>query len=162
MQEKKSNLRNKLAREFGVKSQLEKKKSYLRYPMFINAPTFFYKKNILLEQGGFDEKYYLLEDQPYVLKLLKNTYDMGFINKNTVLYRVNNSSITGNVNINFVKVKYEHYKDRIRPSLNIWNPKDCIFRLYHDWSFFVKLNGLDRYKLVQYTLGLNKLLLKLV
>lgn len=55
----------------------------------------FFEKEVLLELGGYDEHYRLIEDYPMHMKLLKNGYCYGLIDEELVGYRVSSGSITG-------------------------------------------------------------------
>lgn len=55
----------------------------------------FFEKKVLLDLGGYDEHYRLIEDYPMHMKLLKNGYSFGFIDAELTGYRVSASSITG-------------------------------------------------------------------
>lgn len=55
----------------------------------------FFEKQVLIEMGGYNERYRLMEDYPMNMKLLKNGYYFGFIDEELVGYRVSAGSITG-------------------------------------------------------------------
>jgi alpha-1,3-rhamnosyltransferase len=60
-------------------------------PIF--APSTAIKRMVLLEVGGFDEKYTLLEDYPLWIKLTKLKYTFFYINEPLVKYRIHSNSV---------------------------------------------------------------------
>ncbi|AYO56919.1 hypothetical protein CO230_01500 [Chryseobacterium sp. 6424] len=66
----------------------DKYKSFLRYSVFLLAPTFFYAREVYDKNGGFDEECKLVEDRSFILKTLGNGINIEFLNKKTVKYRV--------------------------------------------------------------------------
>ena len=59
----------------------------LRTP-FIGAPSQFIKRDLILNNGGYNEKYGILEDIPMHLKLMSLGYKCYFLDKYTVNYRM--------------------------------------------------------------------------
>jgi len=59
---------------------------------YINTPTVFIKRNVIMENGYFDETIPLLEDWPMWLKLSKNGYKFFFLDISTINYRVHDQS----------------------------------------------------------------------
>lgn len=55
------------------------------------SPTLFFEKNAFCKIGGCDEKIRNLEDYPLKLRFLKYGYRMGYLEKETVQYRIHNS-----------------------------------------------------------------------
>ena len=126
---------NKVSKWFGKKNQIKMKKSYLRYPIMINVPTFFIKAEVLKNLGYYDEQFKLLEDQPFLIKLFLNNYEVEFINVTTVKYRHYESSVMNSSSNQFVKNLFDCYMIFARPNLKKNNIKDIFFRLYRDYSF---------------------------
>lgn len=58
---------------------------------FINSPSNFIKRSLLVEFGGFDERFPMLEDYPLWLKITQAGYKIYYLPKDTVLYRIHNS-----------------------------------------------------------------------
>lgn len=80
----------------------------------INAPSCFYNKNMLLEIGGYDNKYGY-EDHPLYLTILENGYALYYMPKETVGYRIHNSTVfdTGRLfKYEFVKQSKKFRKER--------------------------------------------------
>lgn len=70
------------------------------------SPSFFIKRDLILNLGGFDERFRLLEDYPLWLKLTKKGHKLFFMDKITVNYRqhkkaVNHTGISFIVNPNY-------------------------------------------------------------
>jgi glycosyltransferase involved in cell wall biosynthesis len=134
-------------KRFIRKSSLQsKRKSYIRNCVFLNVPTLFFSKEVLIYLNGFDERFRLLEDQPFILKALNHSYDICFLDKTTVNYRVFGNSITASGSIDFINELYRCYKTFRRPNLNSFNLKDLIFKIYLDIDFYFKLKGFNRKK----------------
>lgn len=74
------------------------------------TPSLFLNKTILLEVGGFDERFKLLEDYPLWLNLTRNGHKLYFMDKVTVNYRshanaINNSGNNDLINPNYFKME---------------------------------------------------------
>lgn len=76
----------------------------------INAPTSFLHKNTLLELGGFDDAYEVLEDLPLWAKFMNNNIRLHFLDKFVTKYRIHEENISGNRSKKFMNTKL--YKDR--------------------------------------------------
>ncbi len=81
---------------FNSKNCSEKLLAYAQYPLFLNIPSLFYSKNLFEVNQGFDDTIILLEDQPFIIKTLRNCYDIGYLDVNTVKYRKEQISTVGN------------------------------------------------------------------
>lgn len=77
--------------EFNTKSP--QFNTFLRYAPNI-APALFWKKNLIVRMGYFDERYTLFEDFPMIAKVLYEKNKIYFLGIPTVLYRINHQSIT--------------------------------------------------------------------
>lgn len=56
--------------------------------------SLFYSKKLFIRSGGFNEKYRLFEDTPWIVKMLSNGELLYYCDRITVLYRVGHPSIT--------------------------------------------------------------------
>lgn len=80
------------------------------------AATAFMNKRDLLDIGGFDENYPMLEDYPLWIKAVKNKYKIVFLNEETVIYRIHKDSISDNnatidiTNPDFFSKNYRYHK----------------------------------------------------
>jgi glycosyltransferase involved in cell wall biosynthesis len=134
-------------KRFIRKSSLQsKRKSYIRNCIFLNVPTIFFSKEVLIKLNGFDERFRLLEDQPLILKALNNSYSILFLDKTTINYRIFGNSITASGKLDFINELYRCYKTYRRPNLNSFNLIDLIFKMYLDVDFYFKLKGFNRKK----------------
>lgn len=161
--EKNTNNYNNISKKFGLKNKNEKKRSYLRYPIMLNIPTFFIKRELIVELKGYDERFKLLEDQPFLYKLFLNNYDVFFIEETTVLYRFHNESIIGSGGKSelFKENLFDSYRIYARPNLNNLNIKDLIFKLFLDTSFYIQRENLDKYFVFSAFLRLKNIIYKL-
>lgn len=81
-----------------------------RGKIIISGPTLFLHRNTLLSLGGFDEKYPFVEDYPLAMKFLRNGYNIGFVEKPLVLYRVYPESVS-RADTRFADSIYRAYED---------------------------------------------------
>ncbi len=67
---------------------LEQKGRFARlcYSNFISGATIYYSRRILEQLGGFDARFRLLEDHPFVLKTVLEGIDIAFMDQPTILY----------------------------------------------------------------------------
>jgi alpha-1,3-rhamnosyltransferase len=130
---------------FGKKNIIQKRKAYIRYPIMINTPSFFIQKKVLVTLTFFDENYKLLEDQPFLLKLFLNQYEVELIDTITVKYRFNNDSVTRKNNTTrlFQEDLLKAYKSYSRPNLDKCL-NDKIFKIYRDLSFYFIFKTVDQ------------------
>ncbi len=105
-------------------------------------PTLFVAKKIINKVGGFIEKYKLFEDTPFITKVLSYNVKIHHLPKYTVLYRINNDSITkANTktyffNISFERTKFQFHKDMVYPlfhwyELSFWIKEISFILLYY-------------------------------
>ena len=106
--------------KFFSKTYLEQKRHYLKYPLFLNTPSFFYSRALLETVGFFDEQYFYIEDTPLIYRVYENNYKISFLNKKTVLYRKDSGNITtkkSDLNRKLKEDLYLLYKNYRRPRL---------------------------------------------
>ncbi|MBF6598622.1 MAG: glycosyltransferase [Fermentimonas sp.] len=126
-----------------VKNQL---KAYIRWPIFLNVPSFFCKKEIVQNIGYCDENFWIYEDTTMVIRLLEKGVKPYYMKKPTVAYRIHLNSISRNEKMNN-KREIEAYKifQKYRlKHLNFFNPFD-VSVYYESWLRF-KYKGLFGYK----------------
>lgn len=79
-----------------AKETREEQYKKILYANWVVSPAAdFFEKQVLIDMGGYNERYRLMEDYPMNMKLLKNGYYFGFIDEELVGYRVSAGSITG-------------------------------------------------------------------
>jgi len=112
---------------------------------FCPAPTSFMDRSILLDLGGYDERFTMLEDHPLWIKATQNGYRLYMMDQPTVMYRVRNDSVTSrkesNVNKALLKDVYELYTMIRRPHLSAIEKWDEDIN-----SYFAKKKLEDRFK----------------
>lgn len=69
-------------------------KAMLKKGNFISAPSMFLKSSVIIQDGGFDERFPFLEDFPLWLTLMRAGYKFHFMPVSTANYRVHQGSIT--------------------------------------------------------------------
>ncbi len=100
-------------------------------------PSVFMKKELINHVGGFIEKYKLFEDAPFLTKVLLANHKIYHLSTPTVLYRVDNNSITRESSKKiFFKTKfYDYYwqfiQDMILPNID---SKNISFK-WNVWSY---------------------------
>lgn len=75
---------------------------------FFPGPTIFFKRDLFNKIGGYDERYQFCEEYPFSLYVLKEVKLIPLIEKELVIYNVNDSSIS-----NGDKVNVRNLKDNI-------------------------------------------------
>jgi len=110
------------------------------------TPSVFLHRETLLNVGGFDERFKLLEDYPLWLNLTKRGHKLHFMNKVTVNYRkhanaINNKNILHLINPNYFRLE-EFRKVYTYPFL----PKDLYLKSRYNWyvSQVYRLNWLNK------------------
>lgn len=106
----------------------------------IHAPTCFYNRKMLVDIGGYDERY-AYEDHPLYVTMLEHGFKIYFLNKETAGYRVHTSTynISGKLfNPSFIKYEiyfrkqrcFKYYKWRQKISLKLmWKVYDIFEKL---------------------------------
>jgi len=108
----------------------------------ISASSFYFKKDVLIRYGGFNEDYKLIEDVPMMIKLLKNNIKCHYIDISTVKYRKRDIVSSNIFNLEMVRER-----------------KDIAKNLRFEYlSGIEKLNIVTKYKLMigMSRLGLNR------
>lgn len=85
---------------FNAKTAKKQLKAYARWPVFLNAPTYFINKQLLEEIDYFDEEYRIFEDMPLMHRVNSNDITVHFMNKPTVKYRIHDNAISRRPSIN--------------------------------------------------------------
>lgn len=121
---------------------------------FILAPTVILKNSLLKDMNYFDEKYKMVEDYPFWLKLLKNNIKFYFLDKIIIDYRQSSSSVSGKkeeeeVNplmFEFEKQIYEDiYLKEVKNPFKRWDKyidiksKEIILKNNNKKNFFSKM-----------------------
>lgn len=121
---------------------------------FILAPTVILKNSLLKDMNYFDEKYKMVEDYPFWLKLLKNNIRFYFLDKVIIDYRQSSSSVSGKkeeeeVNplmFEFEKQIYEDiYLKEVKNPFKRWDKyiniksKEIILKNSNKKNFFSKI-----------------------
>lgn len=117
-----------------VKKQL---KCYSRWPVFLNVPTFFCKRELIEKVEYCDESFQIYEDTTMVIRIMELGYKLHYMKKTTVAYRIHNESISRSIKANsrrekealqvFIKYRMKH--------LNFLNPLDLSV-YYESWLRF--------------------------
>jgi glycosyltransferase involved in cell wall biosynthesis len=128
----------------------------------IHGPSVFINRKIIVNVGGFDERFPYIDDHPMWIKLTKAGYKFYFMNRITVFYRTHDSSIYASVDkkkiYNTFYIKLMDF-DRVYrlPYVTTSEKYHCIYRYYCKKMFDVL--GLNRHNIV--CRDLLRLLLKL-
>lgn len=112
---------------FSKKTVFKKYQSFLRASIFLNTPAYFYSRQVYNLNEGFDERFKLLEDKPFVVKTLKNNVDIYWVDKKTIKYRVSENSVTGKRNLKLVQEIALCNEKYVYPILKKGNLKDLVF-----------------------------------
>ncbi len=117
-------------------------KNYSRWPVFLNTPAFFLKRELWDILGSSDEEFRIYEDMTAVLDIMSKGIKLHYMNKPTVEYRIYANSISRSVEMDDVREKeaYRIFKKYQRQHLNIFNLFDLSV-YYENWLRF-KYKGL--------------------
>lgn len=124
----------------------EQLKAYARWPVFLNTPTFFYKRDLINSIGFCDEEFKIYEDMSMVFKIIGKGFKIHYMNTPTVRYRIHKSSLSRNDSVENLR-KREALKifDKYRKqNLNIFNPIDLSI-YYENWLRY-KYKGFNGHK----------------
>lgn len=89
-----------------LKGELEKQQNHLMNSSFSATPSLFIQKSLLEEISFLDREFFLMEDYPLWFKITEYGVKIDFLDKVTVLYRVEESvsrSQKNIINLNFLK-----------------------------------------------------------
>lgn len=110
---------------FGVKSTVKRQSRIISKRIIGNSQSFIVKTSILKNEGGFDEKYPLLEDYPVFIKLINRGHKMYFMENVTAFYRSTEGSISrqrsaGSIFTNsairsIVEYRYDYQREYLSP-----------------------------------------------
>lgn len=78
--------------------------------LFVPGPGLFYKKNVWIEVGGFDERYQFCEEDPFMFKIYNSNRKVFFLNDEVYEYQVLPDSLGHEVQEKISR----HETDRIR------------------------------------------------
>lgn len=81
------------------------------YKYTIMGPGYFFSKKMYDEIGGFDERFPMYEEYPFVYKAINAGYDVRPVEKKLVKYRVSNTSLSGNTKSPAAKKLLQSKKD---------------------------------------------------
>ena len=90
----------------------------------VNAPTFFFTKNGWREIGGYDTRYGLMEDWPFVIRWTQNGKCLRYLETPTVYYRMGDpgTTKTGNFfNISHLRRIERFKRDEVYPNISKWD-----------------------------------------
>lgn len=132
---------------FYSKTAKKQLKSYARWPVFLNSPTFFISKSLFERVNLFDEDYRIYDDMPLIYRVSSNNYKIYYMNKPTVRYRIHDNSISRKMSIedNRKKEILDIFKKYRKPNLNIYNLIDL--SIYYErwvtyyWEGFMGYKG---------------------
>lgn len=118
-------------------------KYYSRWPVFLNTPTFFYKKELIELIGFCDEDFRIYEDMSAIFRVIENNYMIHYLDKITVAYRIHGKAVSRNTKLEEVREKealkiFKKYQEK---NLNILNPFDLSV-YYESWLRF-KYKGIN-------------------
>ncbi len=104
----------------------------------INATTSFFYKTTLIDIGGFDTNYQVMEDLPMWARYVNNNITFHFINKFVTQYRIHENNISGNRSALFMNERlYNDKKKYIKNVLFPYNLKQRNFGLIlHFYNYF--------------------------
>lgn len=122
-----------------VKMESAKKqlKYYSRWPVFLNTPTFFYKKELIQQIGYCDEDFKIYEDMSAIFRVIEKNVRINFLDKITVAYRIHSEAVSRSTKLDDRREKealkiFKKYQEK---NLNKLNPIDLSV-YYESWLRF--------------------------
>lgn len=122
---------NKENEKFYMLPENEKLESLLENNNIV-APATIIRRKLLEKMNYFDERFKMVEDWPFWIKLLKNNIKFYYYPIVTVYYRKSNSSVSGKgaqgrinkLMYEFKKEYYEYiYKNEVKSKIKKWNKR---------------------------------------
>lgn len=131
---------------FSAKTFASQLKAYIRWPEFLNSPTFFINRDLLKEINYFDEDYRIYEDMPLIYRVNLKGYRLYYMDKKTVKYRVHINSISrGSLKDNMRNKEILEIFEKYRKNkLNRFNLIDLSIYYEHWLTYYWK--GIKGYK----------------
>lgn len=130
------------------KSAWKQARFMLRYLYGINGPTIFIERKHLVDIGGFEEKYPMIEDWPIAIRFTINELRIGIINEALVQWRIYDGSISHSNNSFAVSLHNAFYDYTKKYCLKYLLP----FHLYHHWLNHRITRNNKTFKLIGYFL----------
>ncbi len=131
---------------FNVETSAEKQYWMLLRKNYVHGPSTMFRKSVIINIGGFDEKYKFFEDYPLFLNLTKAGYKIYPLNKVTVYYRRHDSSV---LRQSGDRIFSDFYLKRRAFDLDYIHPNITRIERIADNMEFIRLRLFDRW-------GLNK------
>lgn len=114
----------------------EQLKTYARFPMFLNSPSFFMHRPTLQNINYFDEEFRFYDDLPLIFRILEKGIKIDYLDRKTVRYRIyeNSLSRTSNTAISDLRIREQKgcFKKYRKKYLNYFNPVDLTV-MYDFW-----------------------------
>lgn len=157
---------SKFAEMDSAKKQL---KYYSRWPVFLNTPTFFYKKELVQEIGYCDEDFKIYEDMSAIFRAIERNVRINFLDKVTVAYRIHSEAVSRSMKLDDRREKealkiFKKYQEKNLSKLNPFDLSvyyeswlrfkykgirglkgDTILRKLSLYYWYMKLNGVKSY-----------------
>lgn len=99
-----------------AKEPFEIKRKRIIHENIFPGPAYFYSRHLYNQVGGYDERYKLMEEWPFIYNILLSGYDIRAIDDVLVNYRISNSSVCHsgkNVNYQFFLDNMSYFRDVI-------------------------------------------------
>lgn len=96
---------------------------HIKTRLIAPSPTWFYKRELFDKLGGYNEHFRLLDDMPFLLKLLQSGYVLSYLPKITLLYRITQTSLssssgkTGKQKQPYFESRSGYYHELVVPEL---------------------------------------------
>ncbi|MBR6132867.1 MAG: glycosyltransferase [Bacteroidales bacterium] len=104
-------------------------RSMLKYLYCINGPTIFIERKHLIETGGFEEKYPMIEDWPIAIRYTTSGMRIGIVDEPLVQWRIYGNSISHSNHSFAISLREAWYDYTMRFCWKYFLP----LHLYHHW-----------------------------
>ncbi|WP_161947559.1 glycosyltransferase [Proteiniphilum saccharofermentans] len=120
-------------------------KTYSRWPVFLNTPTFFCKREMIGKGMFLDEEFKIYEDMVMVIRALEEGYRLHYMEKPTVAYRVHSNATSRSPKLDEIRKKegFKVFKKYLTRHLSVFNPLD-LSGYYENWLRF-RYKGINGY-----------------
>lgn len=116
---------------FGQLNSGQQLKFYSRWPIFLNVPSVFYKKDLIIKLNYYNESLKVFEDQYLFLKVLIANYKIYHNKLTTVKYRRHSSTVGSNLDQRYLSEIIFLFKNYRRKNLKLFNFTDFCYLMEH-------------------------------
>lgn len=137
-------IKEKAERGYSIlkKNQQVQKREMLRCNYIYGPSGSFFQRDIYDKVGMYDERFPLMEDYPYLIKLMENNYRFKFFDYVAAHYRVTGNSVSNSSNKLFDKNQYDYWNQEKKYVIK----RNRLYLLYYEqWIQFKQIRIKAKY-----------------